>query len=175
MRPFESHSQARRTETVKIEPGVQAHLYVAEGKDVYNSLMVLLEYHEARILFTGDLNFVDERRLLRHFKAERKELFRAHLLKITHHGSEHASGDSFIKAVKPAFAIVSDSPSDADHRLEPSTKNRVLKTPVGERQIYQTEERGDVVVETDGAKYKGGILYRIKIDRPGRLTSRLKH
>lgn len=37
-----------RRRTIEIEPDVSAHLYVAKGKDVYNSLMMLLEYHDAR-------------------------------------------------------------------------------------------------------------------------------
>ncbi len=135
--------------------------------------MMLLEYHGARILFTGDLNAVDERRLLRHFRENVQDLFPADVLKITHHGSEHGSSCKFIAAVKPAFAIVSDKPGDPDHELSAEAAKRVLDTPVGKREIYQTGSGGDVVVETDGAAYKDGILYRVTIDRNGRLHAKL--
>ncbi len=156
--------------TVGIEPGVDAHLFVDHGVDVYDSVMMLLEYHKARILFTGDLNDNNERSLLKVFKNHPIDLFSAHLLKITHHGSEHGSSKEFVAAVKPAFAIVSDNPEDSGHRFEDETRRRIEKTPVGERGIYQTRNQADVVVETDGADFEDGILYRVSLDPPGLIN-----
>ena len=101
-------------------------------------------------------------------------MFPAHVLKITHHGSDRASSAAFIDAVKPACAIVSDTPGDDAHELEEATIERVLGKPAGRRQIYQTEAGRDIVVKTDGAEYKDGILYRVTIDTPGQLISALE-
>ena len=45
-------------------------------------------------------------------------------------------------------------------------KSLRAERPGTTRQIYQAGNSGDVVVETDGAEYKDGVLYRVTTAPP---------
>jgi hypothetical protein len=39
--------------------------------------------------------------------------------------------------------------------------------------VFETYLQGDIIVSTDGHPYRGGILYRVDFERPGRFASDL--
>ncbi len=157
-------------EIVSIGNHAEAHFFVATGKSDYASLWMRLRYKSALLLFTGDSHQPYERRLIREFSAGH---FRADVLKVTHHGSSDGTSIESLAAAKPAFAITSSSLTDPDHRLEPDTRDRILNTPLGKRRIFNTGTDGDIVVETDGEAYRGGILYRVTPIKPGQFDQAL--
>jgi competence protein ComEC len=142
----------------EIIPGLTARFLAGGGSDEYFSLMMQLTFGGARILFTGDTTQGYERRLIRDIKDD--TAWRADVFKVSHHGSEHSNSQDLIDKAKPSFAFVSDNKTE-DHRLEDTTKTRLLNTPVGKRRIFQTVNVRDIVIETDGNPYKGGTLYRV--------------
>ncbi len=72
-------------------------------KDIHdNTIIFLLKNNSFRGLFTGDINFDVEEKLL---KKHKKELL-ANILKVSHHGSKNSTSDKFLKAVKPKIAII---------------------------------------------------------------------
>jgi len=66
-----------------------------------SSLVFRLKYGDFSMLFTGDIGFPAERRLL-----GRPELLAATVLKTPHHGSRYSSSDAFVHAVSPAVALI---------------------------------------------------------------------
>src|SRR5439155_5174435 len=66
------------------------------------SLVIRATYGRVRILFTGDLSYEGERRLLR-TRAVRKKL-RAEVLKLGHHGIR-SSAAPWLQAVRPRYAF----------------------------------------------------------------------
>ncbi len=84
--------------------------------------------------------------------------------------SRDATSEKLLNAIKPAFAFASDSPHE-DHRLEKDTRKRIRATPVpgGKRRIFNTADGGEIVIETYGGGYKGGVLYLVT--RPGPAAS----
>lgn len=142
----------------QVVPGLTARFLAGGGKDEYFSLMMQLTFGGARILFTGDTTQGYERRLIRDIKDD--TAWRADVYKVSHHGSEDSNSKELIEKVKPSFAFVSDN-DQPDHQLEDTTKTRLLDTPVGKRRVFQTVNGRDIVIETDGNPYKGGILYRV--------------
>lgn len=159
--------EPQTADIVNIGMGIDAHLFVGSGASVYTPLFMRLSYGSARLLFTGDADMAYERRLLRQFSPAH---MRADVLKVTHHGSSSGTSPEAVAATKSAFAISSSS-HDEDHRLEPDTRVRILNTPVGKRRIFDTATDGDIVVETDGGSYRGGVLYRVDRERPGEFAS----
>lgn len=68
------------------------------------SLVTLVTLGDHKLLLTGDLEAAGEARLLARYPADK---LRSDVLKLGHHGSKSSSSEAFLKAVKPAHAIVS--------------------------------------------------------------------
>lgn len=102
------------------------------------SLVTKLEYGEFSALFTGDIGFETEKRLL-YANAE----LSCNLLKVAHHGSKYSTEKSFIRAVSPNIAVISVGKNRYGH---PSPD--VLKILADEEcLVYQTFDRGGILVE----------------------------
>ena len=124
-----------------------------------------LRFHGARILFTGDSEKSYEVDLRDGFGAE---FFRADVLKINHHGSEHATDEGVLRDIRPGIAIASTA-RGSGHRLENVTRKhimaggprvRIFETYRNQRQ--QVNEK-DIILQTDGLPINGaGILYKVQ-------------
>ncbi len=73
-----------------------------EGND--DSLVLLLEYEEFKVLFTGDLEMAGEKKIV---EAYNDEITGLSVLKVGHHGSKSSSGQDFLEAVNPQLSIFS--------------------------------------------------------------------
>lgn len=135
-------------------PNGVAHFFAGSGKRAYTSLFVQLEYNDATLLFAGDVNADYEIELLAAHEASH---FRSDLLKVTHHGSQNGSHESFLAAVRPGIAIASTGADDG-HRLEQVIKDRLEGVGVGGRgaTVFETLVDGDITIKTDGATVAGG-------------------
>lgn len=71
-----------------------------------HSIVMLMEYGDCSVLFTGDIEQEGEEQLLQTYKAylEEKEIA---VLKVAHHGSETSTGEMFLDAVCPQYAVLS--------------------------------------------------------------------
>ena len=68
-----------------------------------NSLVFKLEYKKFEMLFTGDIEEVAEKQLLKMYS--NGEL-KADVLKVAHHGSKTSSSNEFLEAVDPNIAVI---------------------------------------------------------------------
>ena len=67
-----------------------------------SSLVLMLRAPYADLLLTGDLEFAGEEALLQTGASVSSDL-----LKVSHHGSAGATGEEFLGAVRPSFAVIS--------------------------------------------------------------------
>jgi competence protein ComEC len=67
------------------------------------SMVLRLEYGDFSMLFTGDLGSDGERRLVEDAAGS----LRCSVLKVAHHGSRYSSGEDFLSAAKPQYAMIS--------------------------------------------------------------------
>jgi len=164
-----------------------------------NSVSVLLEYGQARILLCGDMNEPAEKFFLRHWgeKSTREKALQAHVFKANHHGSKDFSS-SFLSAVKPWVTVVSSgdfpdyghpracllgslghyAPQEIDKPLLFSTEIAATFVPIPEsqlgetgRHVYEKNIHGMIHVRTDGNWLAAGRVYgrTQKKRRRGRL------
>ena len=102
--------------------------------------------------------------------------FRADVLKVTHHGSSSGTAKSVVEAVRPGIAMASTG-DDSGHRLERDTLDRLGGRPLqgrpGPRRVFETLVDGDIVLQTDGNPYRGGLLYQAEFESPGRFVEGL--
>lgn len=156
---------------VAIATGISAHVFASGGKarKNYRSLFVQLRYHKAKLLFTGDAYHRYEKAMLKKFG---KKLFKSDVLKVTHHGSKYGTHKDVLNVIQPGIAIVSTSHKKG-HGLHSDTR-AVIK--VQGARIFETARTAsgklsarDIVLETDGKPFNGGILYKA-----GRMAQKFK-
>lgn len=106
------------------------------------SLVAEIQYGDFRLLLTGDVGKEGEEKM-----REAGLLAPVTVLKAAHHGSGTSSGQEFLKAVDPAFAVLSCGRENRYGHPSPEVV-KALKEQ-GAR-IWDTRERGAVMVWTDG-------------------------
>lgn len=69
-----------------------------------NSIVAKLNYKNFSILFTGDIEEIAEKQMLKEY--ENKSMLKSNILKVGHHGSRTSSEEEFLKAVSPEIALI---------------------------------------------------------------------
>jgi competence protein ComEC len=109
-----------------------------------DSLVLRLDWRGVSLLFTGDLGWTGEERVL-----ERGAPVRALVLKIAHHGSRSSSSAAFLESARPSFAIVSVGARNPFRHPTLETLDRI--EAAGAR-VYRTDRDGAIILETDGTR-----------------------
>ena len=120
-----------------------ARLLAGTESDVNNNSLVLrLEMGGARILLTGDLEFMGEQVLVASAGA-----LESWVLKVPHHGADTSTTLALLEAVAPRIAVISVG---ADNKFgHPAAET--LRRLEGVR-VLRTDERGTIELVTDGEK-----------------------
>ncbi len=155
--------------------GNAAMYIVPYDEPEYRSVFLHLARNDARLLFTGDAYCYYENKLLQAYAAE--GVFRSHVLKATHHGSQDGTGKAFVDAVQPglAFASTNYNPSapsnDQHHAWEKAAKRRLPRYC----RKFETYLHGDVELQTDGRALEPGrgVLFRLRMQLPGDFAETL--
>lgn len=106
------------------------------------SLVILADYREFQMLFTGDIGRETEKYLEASGMLQEVEI-----LKTAHHGSRHSSDAVFLEAVRPAVSLISCSATNRYGHPGEETLKRL--EGVGSR-IYMTKDQGAIRIWTDG-------------------------
>lgn len=69
-----------------------------------NSLIAKLVYKSFSMLFTGDIEEIAEKQILKDDK--KSKLLKSTILKVAHHGSKTSSIQEFLEKVKPKIALI---------------------------------------------------------------------
>lgn len=121
------------------------------------STVVRARYGDIRILLTGDAEKKEEDWLLRN----KRDLLRADILKLGHHGSATSSTADFVAAVAPRLALVSVGQRNMYGHPSPDVMRRLMDlgaTPL------RTDQLGTVILRTDGKEIEveaGGARWKV--------------
>ena len=110
-----------------------------------NSVVVRLDYGEFSMLLPGDAEEQTERRM-----TERGTDFAAAGLKVAHHGSKYATGEEWLKRVKPEAAIISDG--EFNRYSHPSAEV-LARLKAAEVKVFRTDLQGEITITTKGADF----------------------
>lgn len=138
---------ARAGVTVKWRPGVRLQFF-APNNDKYRDLnnysaVIKLTYGKHSFLLTGDAEALSEKEMLR-----QGYNLQADVLKVGHHGSANSTGQDFLAAVAPQYAVISVGKGNDYKHPARRTLNRLKKNGV---QVYRTDLAGTVLFTSDGA------------------------
>ncbi|MHB9058399.1 MAG: DNA internalization-related competence protein ComEC/Rec2 [Bacillota bacterium] len=128
--------------------------------DVNNSSLVLrLTYGAVSFLLMGDLEDEGEALLLARGPT-------ATVLKVSHHGSQYSTGDDFLAAVAPRYAVISVGKNSFGHP-SPAT---VARLAAAGAVVLRTDRDGAVTFTTDGRRLTVRAFRRV-FPRAGRNIS----
>ena len=109
-----------------------------------NSVVLRLDHGRVCMLFTGDAEDPTERDLMN------RGLSQCDVLKVAHHGSEHSTSASFLRAVKPQVALISSGNGNRYGHPDPHAIAR-LESAGGK--IHRTDLEGTLTVTSNGKKF----------------------
>lgn len=102
------------------------------------SPMILLEYFDNRILFTGDAETEIENEYLGLGIEDTIDV-----LKVGHHGSSTSSSQDFLNRIQPQYAVISVG---KDNSYGHPTENTLTKLENMGTEIFRTDEQGSILV-----------------------------
>ena len=112
-----------------------------------NSLICKLVYKKFSILFTGDIEEIAEKAILKKYKDSK--LLKSTILKVAHHGSKTSSSKEFISAVNPQIALIGvGSNNKFGHPSDITIEN--LKSI--NCKLYRTDTDGEISITVDNNK-----------------------
>ena len=109
-----------------------------------DSLVIVAEYGSVRVMLTGDMSVKTEKRLLSEYP---ESVPRCDILKAGHHGSSTSSSEEWIKAVSPAYAVISCGKQNAFGHPHAEVVSRLNSLGI---EVLRTDRSGNIVFETDG-------------------------
>lgn len=107
-----------------------------------NSLVCKLNYKNYSMLFTGDIEAIAEKAILKKY-SKNLNILKSDILKVAHHGSKTSSTKEFLEAVKPNTAVIGVGKNNNFGHPNKSVLERLKR--LGCR-IYRTDESGEIIL-----------------------------
>lgn len=107
------------------------------------SIVARLSYGTTTIMLTGDATSKTEKIILENYTPEE---IKSEILKVGHHGSRSSTSAAFVKAVAPAYALISNGKENNYGHPHKDTLNTLTQFGV---KIFRTDLLGDIVMRCD--------------------------
>lgn len=111
------------------------------GESNEDSAVVMLSCGKKKLLFTGDISSKVEKNLL-------DKNIGADFLKVSHHGSFQATGEEFLNAVNPSYAVVSVSQFNTYNLPNVEVMKRLYGYGC---KVFRTDEMGSITFHINGS------------------------
>lgn len=121
-----------------------------------NAIVCNLHYKNFSMLFTGDIEEIAEREILNLY-AKNKNLLRADILKVGHHGSKTSSTDDFLNITSPKVAVIGVGKNNNFGHPSEVVLERLKSLNCS---IYRTDLNGEISIEVNN---KSRIKVKTKI------------
>lgn len=107
------------------------------------SIVLKITFGTRSFLFMGDAEAISEKEILKN----NKQLLKADVLKIGHHGSKSSTSSAFLKAVSPTYAVISVGAENDYGHPNDNVLKRLKKNKV---KVLRTDKNETIVATTDG-------------------------
>lgn len=115
-----------------------------------NSLVCKLNYKNYSMLFTGDIEAIAEKAILKKY-SKNLNILKSDILKVAHHGSKTSSITEFIEKIKPKYAIIGVG---GDNKFGHPSDNTIQNLEKANIRIYRTDKMGEIEIKTNGKEIK---------------------
>ena len=134
------------------------------------SAVIMLEYADRKILFTGDIEYETgkkgaEQSFIREFSTSNPAMVDCDVLKVAHHGSDSSTSPEFLSLIKPEYSVISCGLSNKHrHPLKSTLDNlvncgsEIFRTDLQGTIILTIDSKGIMTFEKQTNKYDGKIL-----------------
>ena len=112
------------------------------GNDNDESIVLRIDYGNTSFLFTGDAETITEKYLLNNNKD-----IDCDVLKVSHHGSNSATSEEFLKKVSPKYAVISVGKYNTYGHPTTEVLDRLASENV---EVFRTDLNGDIIIYSDG-------------------------
>lgn len=110
------------------------------------SVVARLSYGDTSIMLTGDSTMKTEKIIL---EENSEAQLKSAILKVGHHGSRTSSSDSFVQAVAPAYALISDGKDNRYGHPHKETLDTLAKLGA---KVLRTDLFGTIIIKCDMIK-----------------------
>jgi len=128
-----------------LHPGL-VPIWGTEADANNDSVVLRLVYGAVSFLFTGDIEEQGERQVL-----ARDFALRSTVLKVPHHGADTEATADFVRAVRPALAVISVGADNPYGHPSPEVVERLRAAGA---KVMRTDLTGAVTVTTDGRTWQ---------------------
>ena len=125
-------------------------------ENILNNNSIVANFYSLglKILFTGDIEEIAEKRLIQlHGKTDK---LHAHILKVAHHGSKTSSIQSFLDLVNPQIALIGVG---KDNKFGHPNEGVLERLNTFTNKIYRTDMAGEIQIKWNGKKLEVLPLY----------------
>jgi len=119
---------------------------VAEWATNEGSVVARLSYGKTSVMLMGDSTIKTEKIIL---SENSEDQLKSTILKVGHHGSRTSSSPSFVKAVSPTYALISDSKDNSYGHPHQETLNTLTQLGV---KVLRTDLLGTMIIKCDTIK-----------------------
>lgn len=128
------------------------------------SAVIMLEYADRKILFTGDIEYETgkkgaEQSFIREFSTSNSAMVDCDVLKVAHHGSDSSTSPEFLSLVKPEYSVISCGLSNKHRHPLKSTLDNLVNCG---SEIYRTDLQGTIILTIDS---KGIMTFEKQTDK----------
>ena len=109
------------------------------------SMVIEIEYGDFSMLCTGDVEGEGEELLLKQLQGKDYDV-----LKVSHHGSKYSTSEAFLQLCSPEVALIS---AGENNRYGHPHQELLKRLENAGCRIYNTQEKGAIMLETDGNLY----------------------
>ena len=141
---------SKKTNIQVLAPGIEQLTDDAFNEND-NSFVLKFNYGQMDFLFTGDIEKYAEQYIMKN-----RQVLRADVLKVPHHGSDTSTTNEFLDAVSPRYAVVTVGRNTFGHphpQVLERLKNKDIK-------VFRTDVNGTITFITDNRKIKKVKLLR---------------
>ena len=123
-----------------------------------NSMVCKLKYKKFSMLFTGDIEEIAEKEIIKTYK-NKEYLLKADCLKVAHHGSKTSSKKEILELIKPKVALIGVGKNNKFGHPSNVTLENLNKINA---KIYRTDIMGEITIKSNGENFYINKMNKIK-------------
>ncbi len=133
--------------------GANVEVIDVSSDEPNDSLVLLVTYGDTRFLFTGDIQYSGQKRIIEKYAKGSNSTFKVDVLKMPHHGSWGPVGandndlNRLINTFEPEYAVISVGDGNRYGHPHRETLDLLEQAQV---KVYRTDKDGDIIVRSDG-------------------------